>query len=599
MIAMTGGARKPIEAVRPGEEVVTYNSKKSYFPGVNAQGRKILKVSSRPYSGDMITVKTSSTEHRCTPNHKCLVRFDQDRSKHYFLYLMTQGSRCRVGLARMKYWSSFGPAFRARSEEADRMWILDVFSSESEARVAETCTSLKYGIPQTIFKNCGQATPSQANIDAIFAKVGNDLSQAVRCLESFGRKYEFPFWTREKQERFGHKKQSYIGSRKSFITHACNLISGAMQVRTFDGTPRGGAWETASVSSSREDCVVYSLEVEHTEDGKKLYISDGVVTHNSIFMFRGADANAFPNVQKMMSESANGGVQKELPVNYRCGKAIIDYVNENTHVKDLVAGAEHDGVVTEGTGYDDASDALAREWSSGGDKLAQQTAFIARTNKPLVDAALDLLMNNMDFEIIGRDFSQELVQVIERVTGRGRRARHFPVDEFPARLSRYVADLENKWRGRISKADELNELKDVSDSLSNVVEYLGSMGYRDDRLGMRVDNTEDLIDYLRRRFSGVNVDTVQGASQHARKDPRSSVTLTTAHRSKGLEFDRVFVLEPDLFPHPRAKSEEELGQERNAWYVALTRAIRELHVLAPKPKEARASAWVLRNCRMG
>ena len=60
----------------------------------------------------------------------------------------------------------------------------------------------------------------------------------------------------------------------------------------------------------------------------------------------------------------------------------------------------------------------------------------------------------------------------------------------------------------------------------------------------------------------------------------SPVVLTTAHKSKGLEFARVFVLRDDLFPHPKNKHRpKDLLQEENARYVTYTRAMNELHVL--------------------
>lgn len=52
--------------------------------------------------------------------------------------------------------------------------------------------------------------------------------------------------------------------------------------------------------------------------------------------------------------------------------------------------------------------------------------------------------------------------------------------------------------------------------------------------------------------------------------------LSSIHRAKGMEAKRVFILRPDLMPHPKAKSEWEMGQEKNLQYVAQTRAIEEL-----------------------
>jgi superfamily I DNA/RNA helicase len=49
------------------------------------------------------------------------------------------------------------------------------------------------------------------------------------------------------------------------------------------------------------------------------------------------------------------------------------------------------------------------------------------------------------------------------------------------------------------------------------------------------------------------------------------------HKSKGLEFDRVFELTPSLYPHPKSTKSADLDQEENALYVSSTREKEELH----------------------
>jgi UvrD-like helicase C-terminal domain len=51
----------------------------------------------------------------------------------------------------------------------------------------------------------------------------------------------------------------------------------------------------------------------------------------------------------------------------------------------------------------------------------------------------------------------------------------------------------------------------------------------------------------------------------------------TVHRSKGGEWERVFIINPDEFPHPKAKSDRQKQQETNLMYVAVTRAINNLY----------------------
>jgi DNA helicase-2/ATP-dependent DNA helicase PcrA len=62
------------------------------------------------------------------------------------------------------------------------------------------------------------------------------------------------------------------------------------------------------------------------------------------------------------------------------------------------------------------------------------------------------------------------------------------------------------------------------------------------------------------------------------KATQEAVTLMTVHSAKGLEFPRVFVtgLEDGLFPMLREEDEDEVEEERRLFYVAATRARKEL-----------------------
>ena len=58
------------------------------------------------------------------------------------------------------------------------------------------------------------------------------------------------------------------------------------------------------------------------------------------------------------------------------------------------------------------------------------------------------------------------------------------------------------------------------------------------------------------------------------------ITLSSIHKSKGLEAERVFWLQPKGGPRRDKMQDWELQQEDNLRYVAITRAIRELwHVV--------------------
>ena len=73
------------------------------------------------------------------------------------------------------------------------------------------------------------------------------------------------------------------------------------------------------------------------------------------------------------------------------------------------------------------------------------------------------------------------------------------------------------------------------------------------------------------------------------KEPEDGVALMTFHASKGLEFETVFVIDlvEGSVPSNRAKTGEQIEEERRALYVALTRAKKELYVLSSRERLGR------------
>ncbi|MFC1655794.1 ATP-dependent helicase [Patescibacteria group bacterium] len=70
-------------------------------------------------------------------------------------------------------------------------------------------------------------------------------------------------------------------------------------------------------------------------------------------------------------------------------------------------------------------------------------------------------------------------------------------------------------------------------------------------------------------------------------DSKDVVTLLTLHASKGLEFPIVFVpgVEENLIPYKYAQKQVNLPEERRLFYVGMTRAMKELHLLHTKERD--------------
>ena len=96
-----------------------------------------------------------------------------------------------------------------------------------------------------------------------------------------------------------------------------------------------------------------------------------------------------------------------------------------------------------------------------------------------------------------------------------------------------------------------------------------------------ITKADNPLDILRDYLNSVSLQSDVGMKENA-----DCVNLMTMHASKGLEFDRVFVVgaEDQLLPHSNhSRQSNEIDEERRILYVAVTRAKR--HLIVTRAKE--------------
>ena len=167
------------------------------------------------------------------------------------------------------------------------------------------------------------------------------------------------------------------------------------------------------------------------------------------------------------------------------------------------------------------------------------------------------------------------------------------------------SDLSSTIKAKIAEfGDLISELKKAyaEKSLYDFVEYVvNTVGIKDmyntsaeedidrclniDQLLQSVKSYEhlnpdaNLVDYL----EGITLQNTLDEED----DDVASVSISTVHASKGLEFDYVFVIgmEEGKFPLSRAMDDnDELEEERRLMYVAITRARKKLYVTKAKSR---------------
>ena len=128
---------------------------------------------------------------------------------------------------------------------------------------------------------------------------------------------------------------------------------------------------------------------------------------------------------------------------------------------------------------------------------------------------------------------------------------------------------------RAKLADEAFAAK--SDALQQWSEkFLNDTGYYNELTMDRDGVGKPMSDRLDAFLENITLD----ADRAEEKEAGDAVTLITMHSCKGLEYPHVYVvgLEDGLLPHSRSKVEGTMDEERRLFYVAITRAKRELMI---------------------
>ncbi len=548
VIRCSNNRAKTIESLKVGDLVVSYNTGWAYCTS-HTSGRLVKKIASRYYCGPMYWVNGA----RSTPNHKWLTRFRSGIPSGItatYLAELKDGTY-RIGITQLvlgKNAGGFGPGMRARQRRAKKVWVLGLHNSREEAREAEFKCSIKYQIPQL---SNYEKTEDQWCLDLVASGCLPDIS---KLLKQFGRKYDYPIW----QEGSGR----HIG-KYGYVTEACNLLPGINQVcKWIPGNTRDtGSWIPLELKIEPNwSGKVYSLEIEPTERGQQLYISDGVVTHNSIYGFAGADSDSMARLEKRLNTTERGCVCLPLTVTRRCGKVIVKeaqrYVSVfeafETNPEGTITSAKYKTETTVEVN-DPNRPTVKSEIDSYHRLVKDGDMILCRCNAPLVSQCFKFLRAGRKAVIQGRDVGAGLVGTVKKV---------LKVKDETELERRTVVDL-------IAKLDEWH----YQESSKERAKRNPSDG--------RLINLQDRLDCLMCFCEGQ-----QNAMQVVRKinsiftddNSTTGIRLSSIHKAKGLEADSVYFLMPQgaECPHPMAKTPQDREQELHLRYVGITRAINNL-----------------------
>jgi DNA helicase-2/ATP-dependent DNA helicase PcrA len=259
----------------------------------------------------------------------------------------------------------------------------------------------------------------------------------------------------------------------------------------------------------------------------------------AIYGFRGADRNALDRLKAELEA-------QELPLTttYRCPKKVVELAAR------LVPDYRAAPTAPEGE----------VEWMVA-DKLVEAVRpgdfVLSRKNAPLASTCMKILKAGKRAKIEGRDVGAGLLALVEKL------GKKNSIPEFLERLSKWAAKQSGRAVVGIEdpkRAEQKQgEIADKAEVLRVLAQDLASVGE------------------LKARIRDLFADTL------GRGD---FTVLSSVHKAKGLEAERVFVLVDTLYPGGRRGEVE----EQNIEYVAVTRAKAKLFLVKDESKDGATAA---------
>ena len=683
-VTMSDGAKRAIESIVPGESVL------SNYGGGDLRPARVTECFAKRRRGQLVCLHLrSGAIIKSTPEHVHFAGYVLGETPQtYFLYLMhKEGVGFRLGTTQVYTEGQARPMVgfkqRALQEHADALWIIRTHASENEARIDEVLTSLRFGLPITlvaaerlleevgldidrphhqpqgrnsnrrniVITLCGDrrgGTPMH-RISVVGVSAKDRAVLEAMGLNIRAAKADSPSWrfetvradfgdlmaiARAIRERLDGRYilQGHMLEKSLPFTTAASIRSGMVMVvdsGRFDVVER--------IEYETYDAKVYDINVERTHN----FIAGGVVTHNSIYRWRGARVENLNQFRRDFPKA----VLYKLEQNYRSTGTILKAANAliannaGRLGKTLWTSGEDGDRVKLYAAFNERDEAdfvvnRIREWVSRGG-ARREVAVLYRSNAQSRVFEEAFLNARMPYRVYGglrffeRAEIKDALAYLRLVASRAddtsfERVVNLPVRGIGSKTVDVVRDnaratATSLWNsalacvqgvlpqraalalqsflGLIDKLAaevqglELHEQVDHVIQMSGLIEhYKKEKGERGEG---RIENLLELVSAAQGFSPETEAETelspLESFLAHAvlesgegQADPYDDcVQMMTLHSAKGLEFPVVFMagMEDGLFPHQRSVADlAGLEEERRLCYVGATRAMRHLYI---------------------
>lgn len=278
------------------------------------------------------------------------------------------------------------------------------------------------------------------------------------------------------------------------------------------------------------DCIAGAENYNH-QIGRLIAVGD---RHQAIYGFTGADNDALDILKKEFNA-------QELPLStcFRCSKSVIRHAQSIVPHIQPRTGAIEGAVNLQMPEYNFHQNLFSQSFPD-----LQRSAILCRKNAPLISLAFQLLSKRIPCRIEGRDVGQDLIRLCKK---------HSSPTDSKQKLSLSLQTHLNQQSQKLSPY-KLDLLSDKITAINSILQL------------PFITSVAQLYQEIESVFSDYD----------PTKPPR--LTLSSVHKSKGLEWPTVYLLGRNLWmPSQFATQPWMEEQEQNLIYVAITRAKETLY----------------------
>jgi DNA helicase-2/ATP-dependent DNA helicase PcrA len=624
-LVRTPSGQTPIESIAVGDEVL------GTIGGTGLRAGRVTAVMPGAYTGPLWTIHAAGHALRGTPHHVVPARVGV-RPGWWLVWLIEQADAYDIRVS--EGWPSL----------EGRGWVLQSCEDEKRARLWAVCLEAAYPLEGILgakelmddlclhpnYPHHWPDVQSERIITFEMFSANGAHGVGETAYADYREAVAAARWT-----GLHIRRRARIDGQEWELLPLSHLHPGMAVLLESDGVLRAHAID--AVEQHHYDGPVYDLEVAPTHT----YIAGGMLVHNSIYRFRGADIRNILDFEDDFPDAT----RITLDRNYRSTQTILDAANaviaHNTQrlPKRLWTDAGRGAPIVRYRGENEHDEAafVAEELGRLRDRHGIQPgdcAVFYRTNAQSRVLEEVLVRLGIAYQIIGgtrfydraevKDLLAYLRAIVNpaddvsikrilNVPRRGIGARtEAALDLFAGRerttfmeacrragensqLSRRAADAVAEF---VELLDGLRATIEASPlSLREIVElvwtrtrYLQELEAERtiEALG-RVENVRELAsvaeEFAAREPEATLPELLESIAlvneQDGLDQELSKLTLMTMHNAKGLEFPVVFIvgMEDSVFPHHRTLGDlDELEEERRLCYVAMTRAQQRLYV---------------------